>query len=597
MTKTLRKSLIIVLTAMLTVFAGLLLISTNTASADIIDTETTDSLACDGFKFDAGASVKAIGFDTEYNKLSFKLTAKNDRYANLLNYNENNPEHYMYAQNLFGVSVGEPFLVPETFKHTFTVCRSNGDGKTATELGEVVIFYNYIKYENSVALEKWVMQKTITPNDELIELDSFKTFDVEYDEDVIEARKPTGANSYKILAAGIVKSGGLKSERIIVKGLSPYSSYFVNFSYEYTLIKKIKVFTSVSFEEETISGTCRSSTRSVFGVLKEAQKAGTLEDMFWIDEPYEKDEVSYNKALYILNNSATQRVKVKYLKQIENTPFAEPVFAYVNVPLTSEGVYIDDVAKELGLNTLNCLGAICQNLVLNEGEGVYCAKYLKNVWIEARTTDERKADYFFDINTSFKDYYYGFVEDEILDVGAYEYLWADMLKQYPVLEKYDDDNVYGLFCMIVVPESYTWFAAFDKLFGNGGTVSYENVQSYYTFSGSIDKEEYNLLLDKYGYTHIENAFSNVIGDLAGYDANYFMFQANPGFGRVQDGDEDIKAPVTEIVDGLEEFKGFGGLSLGCGGGGCLGGDMNIILLVLIGFIIYKAFSKDNKKRK
>lgn len=619
MSATIKKTLLAILTAVLTVCAGFLLFPIQSASADMIDTETTDTLSCDGFKFTTGASINSAKFvDYEY-QLGFPFSVTNAVHSDLLKYNTDNPGHYLTIKNAIGIDTGARVLAPDRFNHYFTVYRSNGDGKTATKLAVVFVHFQYIEYNGTVALEKWVLQKNVTPSNEIIGLDEVTLFDVSYTAEEITNKKPTspGFEEYDVLSAGILISGGIDvGQKISVTCESPYTSYFVGFSYEYKLATKVYYPTlsaQLSADYNIITDSCRSSTRSIYGVLKSAQDAEALEDMFWDYDADVLDETAYNIGLEILSNQDKERVKVKYLKQIDGTPFAEPVFSWVNVPVTSEGVYLDDVALALGLDTLNCMGSICQNLVFDEDEDVYSAYYLKNSWIEARTTDENKANYFFDINTSFKDYFYTFVEDGIFDPGAYEYVWANqVLKEFPILEKYDASELYGLFGVVVVPESYTWGSILENVFGDGGKVSTGDIQSYFYFEDTIEKADYNLLLDKYGYNHIETAWSNVAGDWIDYKATYFLFLANPGFERIQDGDEDTDTPTDEVIDNIEDgiFNGpLGGCSggsgcssgLGCGGGcgsgGCLSGDFGTIIIIAgIGFAVYYFFFRDNGKK-
>lgn len=115
--------------------------------------------------------------------------------------------------------------------------------------------------------------------------------------------------------------GGL-TKILNIRTVSYSKRYFVKMTHFWNESTATHVF---STDHRQSVGVTFSSSRSVTEILNNmCEQDVDFDDMFGDKAEYAEE---------ILRINATQRVKIKYLKEIEGTPFAAPVYRYVNVPV------------------------------------------------------------------------------------------------------------------------------------------------------------------------------------------------------------------------------------------------------------------------
>lgn len=272
----------------------------------------------------------------------------------------------------------------------------------------------------------------------------------------------------------------------------------------------------------------------------------------------------------ILTEGSYETVQIQYLKRIGETPFAESVTEYVSVPVVNQVIKPQDVATSLGVATLAVMQSACESFTYDSKDNIYRAKYLKSVWLSAKTADGNNKDYFLDCNVSYKDYYHQLVDDGIFDEGAYEWLLNRIFDKFPDVYNagITADNLYGYFGYVVMPETHTineWlFDMFD-----GGQSHFEGTVDQFCTQQQLEWDSYKKLLDDYEYTWLEKAWNAVAGFVQGSDYNayhYFFyvdsgiteaFIANNGASSIYDNMSHFgittKEAVEDIADAISDL--------------------------------------------
>lgn len=403
--------------------------------------------------------------------------------------------------------------------------------------------------------------------------------------------------------------------RFAVDTNDPYTGYFVRFNYEIKIYKGTERYGFLWLKErkiyDTYTGKIDSPVRSVHEVLKNMQSAGDLESVF-ADYPE-----SLAEANGIIENEATQRIRVKYLTQIGETPFATHNYAYVEVPVTEGTIPVDRVAAALNVQDFDALGCSCYGFEYDSASGVYVGKYLKNVWLSAKTTDGNSANYFLDCNLSYKDYYYQFVQDGVFSDDLYQYIFSQMLNAYPDLKGQTYDTVYGYFGYVVIPNTYSLNALWAEMFNTQTT--FKGAVKTYQYTELLQYSSYQKLLDEYQYTWLEKAWNGVAGFVTGgsWSADHYLFyadvtgteivigengaddildnsgliwnQAGDGLANIQDGISGFFGDVGEFfADGRSVFRIVLGVVVG---------SLVIILIVWAINSVRDLFGGNKKKKK
>ncbi|MCM1289626.1 MAG: hypothetical protein NC132_03125 [Corallococcus sp.] len=298
-----------------------------------------------------------------------------------------------------------------------------------------------------------------------------------------------------------------------------------------------------------------SYSASVYDVVNSLSDRGTLEDNFGDN----KDDA--NNVL----ESTTKTIVVKYLQDIPNTHFATAVKKTVDVVVDGSGeVKTSAVAAALGVKNFDALGSTCIGFEFDASEQTYVAKYLKNVWLSAKTVDGKSANYFLDCNLSFQEYYGKLVKDKVFTQDLYDYVYAQILNTAPYyLAGYKPNELYGYWGYVVIPNTYTLDALWAELFDT--KTSFDGVITKYEYTELLSISAYDKLLSEYDYSWIGHAWNDTAAFLTGSaSANHYIFYAEAETNKTEIGENGggnggamengIKDAPNKILNWLE--KGF-----------------------------------------
>ena len=586
MSKRLKNGLIAIFGALLLLCAILLISSPVSAKAEEI---TKIGIKDENYSFLPGASVRGELFSYD-NPLpgdsDFKLEEATYDLGFYLKINDVDDQNLIEKVEQYYTwwgSRGDNFFVYE-----FTLYHANvdGDGKGSLGTGDkqtqVLLVIFPVISNNQVVLYAEVGVKNYYGNGtvDVSELLDFYYTNVEFTDyrsfftsgrtyRVNDVDRSFGGKGYNVAYKGFIRKGidfqmvhnqeGLYNI-LAASVLSPFESYFVRMRYLWHTVNFAGMFTTGYSQ---VYGEIDSSSRSVNTVLSNMYDAGVD-----FDEQF-GDSAEY--AYLIIREDLKARVKIKYLTEIEGTPFAAPVYAYVTVPVIKNTININDVESALNLDLSKCLdsNAYCFQKDTEEDEGeIYRLYYLKDIWLRSFTTDGNYIDTFLDINNSYKDTYYQFVRDEVLTQEQYEYFYSQMLNEYPALTEYkDSDNlnltfatVYGYFGIVVIPESNSLNSMFAKLFDI--PTSKSGAIKSYNFKKSLSYDAYQTLLTQYNYGFLSKAWAEVVGFIQGTEqqANYYVIYSQPGtkitvIGEGGQDDVDDKGGAIEqnVIQPVTEF--------------------------------------------
>jgi len=459
--------------------------------------------------------------------LRFRLNLDNTKHENLLDWGDN-VDNALFDWN--------ETLSKGYFKYTFTLYRvKDFSENSAYALEELTVLIELAGNVNNPRLRRWILRKPLAVKTEAFSVWSDlipknPEYPVQYVFGISDYPYYAPENDfyysimyeeyinagYEVLYVHEMTEGGLFVDgrtygNVVVDVDSPFNKYLVDFKYEVKEITR----DNVNMKNEASYGVtakgkggCTSSTRSVFDILEKANTAGELESLFaqYVDEDHEK-AVAY--AEKILFNTEVKKVKLYYLKQIEGTPFAEKVYEEVEIKVT-DGTIIhqDDVADALGNNVLRCLNSFSKEPIYDDKTNSFYLEYLDTVWVRAILEDGKWQDFFFDINRSYYETYNTFVQAGLLPAGLYERQLNEMKIDYPQLDVYDADEIYGYFGFVVTPNEHSLDKAFHEMFGNGtsacGLLNYFESETL-----ALNKNQYNELTASFGYHWLEKLWNSL----------------------------------------------------------------------------------------
>ena len=623
MTKSLRKTLIFILSALFLLCAGFAMFGGTTAKAlDNVEGHQTHGQSIKNtFQFNKNVDVAIFDDDPSGEldcQIRYAFNILDSAHTNLFEYGEPTRTEWWGGEN------------KSFFAYTFTLYRLNKDGVSAQPLKSIMIVFEYLRIENdpfasyddSYFLIKTIAEKEHTYSSEDILLSPFDYEDLNsslYTTPSDTVKNYIKSNGFKVknskkLIYGVYdgSTDGLSfyfnedtGEAVIYFTLrvdSPYTDYFVEFDYYYSVLGFSGI---LSTEYDVTKGTIDSAVCSIYSVVKDLDEKGTLPEYFFAKQARE-----------ILDNNNIQRVKIKYLEQIGDTPFAKAVYTYVNVPAVQNVIRISDVYTALGIESFDCLGSNCLNFIYDSTTDTYVAKYLKNVWLRSITEDGKYSDYFLDINLSYQDYYYQFVEDDIFSNELYEWIFStQMLTKYPKLKGLKFSEVYGYFGMVVVPNTHTINTAIAEMFDMN--VSESGIIKSFYFESILSQESYQKLLTDYEYPWLSKAWEGVWSTITGdSSATYYLLFSEPGTDRGhigeggQESGEDtdsvvggVVGEVGGVVGGVIEDVWEGGKNLISGFSGILGGVFSFIgsaggiitfiVLAVVAIVVIKLLKNKN----
>jgi hypothetical protein len=591
-TKSIKNTFLIILTALLVACGVFLLVPKNTFTAsaeEVVDNKFSHGLPATNGEFAyTGAAVQLDDLKQGISTLAFKFKIENPKHNDLLKY-EN--DQYDSRRNWWG-----NILDKTTFMYVFTVHRVNDDGQSKVNVGRYFICFRW----HEEYLLKNIYYEPATNGAEEVNIDFSDSYDIKSVGPDLEIHtylkeKFPSSNASFVDGGYLSQSGGMYTNKddystiITVKARSPYVKYYVVFQSVYRLCSSSNMF-ATKYNNEKVYSPIASDAHSVKTVLEYLNEYDMVSSKYFSDEALER-------ANYILGNNEKSKVEVLWLKEIDGTPFAELVSQKVDVPMDNGIVLMDDVCAALGVSNLNALGAPTQEFT-KVSDGIYKAHYLKSTWLRSMTADGNYQDYFLDINNSYHGYFNQFVQDGIFSKDQFEWYFAQMLNKYPQIKNREPQEVYGAFGMAVLPQTNTLnsflVSAFDIKTSKVGLVE------SFSWKNSIKWEAYNKLLKDYDYNWLERAWQGVTGFVAGgeWNAEYYMFYSDNSKAFIGDGgqkgpdDDDgvLKNFWDDLRDGVGEI--WGTLT------GASGVGIKTIIIIAIagaiGVAVYRIY-KENKK--
>lgn len=365
---------------------------------------------------------------------------------------------------------------------------------------------------------------------------------------------------------------------------------------------------------ETTTAKARSNFESVNSILKDMSKAGTLETTFSGDE--------LTRAQTLAGDIAEKKVTVRYLERIENTPFAHQVESDVTVKVVNDMIFYDDVCLALGKKTLTTLGSTWKSFEKDSFD-VYTAKYNDCVHLNVKSDNNKTAEAYFRLELSLEDFVKDLEDREIFEDGMFSFVENQIKREYPVIEKYKKDEIFGLWGYAVIPETMNWNTLFKDLIKLPAEYS-KGIIKHYEAQANLNIVEYYNLCTDYGYTWYGAIFNTLwvgLKEAITLPANHYFVYFDPGIEEAsikEAGTSDVLEKVTSGVTGAatDVFTGlfsgiFDGLFGGLTEGGtfssslesvtrllkAFGGLVIVVTLVIVGVWLYRKYAKNGKGKK
>lgn len=336
--------------------------------------------------------------------------------------------------------------------------------------------------------------------------------------------------------------------------------YFVRFTYNYGCTSTPSDEQGGSYIDEL--GAIDTKITSLYDVLYKVHCYDTLNGFANAD--------MVNKATDIVYNGSVEEVEISYLEQIGTSPFALKKYAIVEVPVVNGVIRPTDVAKLLGLSSLNVMQSPCQYLVEDETTGIYNAVYLESVWLSAKDSNGHNENYFLEINRSYRDYYHGLVDNGVISQAMYNWFWSQMINDFPEIAPFMDYELYGYFGYVTIPNIYSLNSLWNTLFD--GSPNFSGVINYFMYEEYLSLSAYNVLLEEYHYNWLGKAWNDFASffDDGGASANNYLFYVGSEYTDAfigENGAEDIydnggalgngvEETVENIVDAFKKFFDF-----------------------------------------
>ena len=534
MSKALKNTLIILLSALLLFSCAFPLLNSTIVYADEMSSDTQQS-SDDNFKIE-NATLNTNAFATGRNVLSYGVTLKNTDLTNLSN------RLAVTATNWTGNSVD----VPSEVKFTFRLVRDKKDGNGETALVEYVLWFKGYGGRNGNRLFGKVLAKKdlsyypekVTFGDATNPVDEYTYKNAmagTNNEAVINTLKK---NNYEILSYGTTTEGFPVSDKsqtvpFIVETDSYVVNYHVEFEhYEYMAEKTTDVwwFDHLGMHSETkaeleLKGQCVQYVLSDWRASNEAD----FESTFGF---YGSDILA--KAITASEKPVPVTMKVKYLEQIGDTPFAQARYKTVDVMTTMGTVEEEDILAALDLESFKCLKSYGNKVVQDDVTKEWEVSYYHSSHLRAIASNGKYLDYFFDINDSYAEYYDKFIKEGHFTRECFEYVLNEIGNAYPELAKGDQQNLfdngndlYGLWGYVQIPEGINFDEAFKDIFNVKTTVGVQNVG--FSYKGYLSADDYKKLVASQEFSKLEKWWSGAVADVAGgYEATTYVMVMEPG---------------------------------------------------------------------
>ena len=397
---------------------------------------------------------------------------------------------------------------------------------------------------------------------------------------------------------------------ITLSNVAVKESYYVDLTYCFF----IGCGSGINYGKRTSEyiGNIKSEYANVVGILNEEQESGALNS---------KSSSYKDYAQKILDGYALKDVRVRYLVDLKDTPFAVMTEKKIKIPVYNYGVLVSDVTTALNLDTLILKYASVDSFVYDKDasdkthDEVYVAQYRDGIQLSAKTTDSgRNNNYYLDINKSYREYFGKLITDGVITKGLYKWFYNDILtRQYPGIKELEllpgqEGDLYGYFGFIMIPQTNSIEAVWGDLFNKdttySGTIHYTMNTTVLTISA------YDKLLGEYKYSWLQRAWNNVTGLVQNYNANIYIFYVDSaengdlwvGENGAADKDDnkgslwgDISDGATQVGDIVSNLwnNTFGALSKLSGG---IAGTI-IIIAVVAGIILFIKYKKGGNRRR
>ncbi len=626
----LKRTLIILLSALLVFSCAILLLNPFNVYAldsatDVynvkVPADNAYKIESPDFKIEEYVTVDDKAFASNKYKFSQGITLNNPDYTN---------DMYNMLNDTVTNWIGTKFYLNHEIKLIFLVYREKVDGKQMDLLRE----YQIVLDSNSSTsyFDKIIRYKDYSYFDEVITFGDDKNpiDNIEYPNgiDSIDFSSKISKytqNGYSILCAGSSKIGfpTTKQSQTIPITIET-SSATVNYRVKFFIEKNIDTVTQNNFWgfksekrinlDETAESVIYGHSQSIRNGLRYCKN---------------KDEANFNslyssygadvleRANQTINNEKTFTIKLRYLEQIGDTPFAKPKYTTIDVKTVDNKVVGTDILATLDIEKFECLDAHGESVEIKEGANsdgsdLWVVEYYKSSWLRAKTTSGNYLDYFFDINKSYKEFY-----DVLIDAGhvredCYEYCLNEILKKYPELTEgetqsgLNPEELYGCWGYVVMPTEIGFDQMFKDIFNVGTTVGEQMIS--FSYQHQLSKEEYSKLVESQDYSVIEHFWYNISANATGsYEATTYLMIMPSGVSWIDDSgqikdEEGAKNPeqdgvlggavsggATAIGGALKgAFDSFIGLFKGLTGSPlALAGTMGVLVLGVVVFILIK----------
>lgn len=299
------------------------------------------------------------------------------------------------------------------------------------------------------------------------------------------------------------------------------------------------------------SGELTSSVRSVYSVVSNINAAGAMEKEF-------DDAEDLAIAQEILANGSVQTVNVQYLEDIEDTYLAKKKVATISIPVDDNKIALDDVASALGKQSMVCQTAHVSGFKHDTEAELWIAEYYSAVWLRVKAVDGdvHVNDMFLDINLSYEEYF-GKLSSELKaadGTGLYEYMFNQLVGEYPVLEGMDPYDVHGYFGVVWVPNRND-LSSLNTVAAELFNITTEETGFITSFNTpvAITYDQHTKLMSEYNYNWLAATWDKVLDFTSGKQttARFYCFTAEPreyvGISDTENTDpKDDNTPIQNI---------------------------------------------------
>ena len=556
MTKTIKKILISIFAAVTTLCAGFLLFGGSGGAHLTFAAEEEDT----NFKFVAGAytNYDEVDESVESDGLQFRLGFKVEKLTSICDNIANEPNGWWVAET-------QPW-----YEYYVNVYRKDESGNT--KLYSLCYGFAGCAQKDTITIRK-AMEKYV-----------YSAFDVEWEMpgnaftsvlfNDFKTKLDDGERSYeevKKFDKSIFGSTKLNipfdsaSTMISIIPESPYVEYFVTFGYQFHYYSRYNMFHNTY----DVSGSCQSSTRSLYTTFSNMEQAGAL-----TPETFYDNEALYNKAYNIVHHAVDRTVRISYLEQIPETPFAtkKTETAVVKMNELDDVLKMDVAAVALGKKTFDCLQSYADKFIKADGLYNYQCHYFNNIWLRAMTVDGNDYNYYLNINESYADYYSHFVDAGIFDKGAYETVFSSQLyaNYSEQLAGYTPETIYGYFGFAIIPKTYGINTLWKEFFNT--ETSSSGVVRNFEYGVNLSLDAYQQLISDYNYSYLRRVWDSVANFFTSgsEDATCYILYAEPGTKTSfigENGADDVTDDSGAAVKPIKNVGSFlGGVIDGITGG-------------------------------